>query len=129
MIKIFINSHDDNYELRKAVYHINLFQSLIAAHFFNDIKKIKLFFDCIINYLNSYFKDNDIHYEYSINGIEKDGHVYLDIIPCQRKTDVKLELNPITGHLYEKDNSKDIKAIEFEIEDSHLILTKHGYTK
>lgn len=129
LIKIFINSHDDNYKLRKAVYHINLFQSLIAAHFFNDIKKIKLFFDCIINYLNSYFKDNDIHYEYRINGIEKDGHVYLDIIPCQRKTDVKLELNPITGHLHEKDNSKDIKAIEFEIEDSHLMLTKYGYTK
>ena len=129
LIKIFINSHDDNYKLRKAVYHINLFQSLIAAHFFNDIKKIKLFFDCIINYLNNYFKDNDIHYEYRINGIEKDGHVYLDIIPCQEKTDVKLELNPITGHLYEKDNSKNIKSIEFEIEDSHLILTKHGYTK
>lgn len=129
LIKIFINSHDDNYKLRKALYHINLFQSLIAAHFFNDIKKIKLFFDCIINYLNSYFKDNDIHYEYRINGIEKDGHVYLDIIPCQRKTDVKLELNPITGHLHEIDNSDNIENIEFEIEDSHLMLTKYGYTK
>nr|DAH01510.1 MAG TPA: hypothetical protein [Crassvirales sp.] len=129
LIKIFINSHDDNYKLRKAVYHINLFQSLIAAHFFNDIKKIKLFFDCIINYLNNYFKDNDIHYEYHINGIEENGHVYIDIIPCQRETDVKLELNPITGHLYEKDNSKDTEAIEFEVEDSHLILTKYGYTK
>lgn len=129
LIKIFINSHDDNYKLRKAIYHINLFQSLIAAHFFNDIKKIKLFFDCIINYLNSYFKDNDIYYEYRINGIEKDGHVYLDIIPCQRKTDVKLELNPITGHLHEIDNSDNIENIEFEIEDSHLMLTKYGYTK
>ena len=28
-----------------------------------------------------------------------------------------------------KDNSKDTEAIEFEVEDSHLILTKYGYTK
>lgn len=129
LIKIFINSHDDNYKLRKAVYHINLFQSLIAAHFFNDIKKIKLFFDCIINYLNSYFKDNDIHYEYHINGIEKDGHVYLDIIPCQRPVDVSLELNPIDGHLYEVDNSEDTDAIEFKIDNNKLILTNYEYKK
>lgn len=129
LIKIFINSHDDNYKLRKAVYHINLFQSLIAAHFFNDIKKIKLFFDCIINYLNSYFKDNDIHYEYHINGIEKDGHVYLDIIPCQRPVDVSLELNPIEGHLYEVDNSEDTDAIEFKIDNNKLILTNYEYKK
>lgn len=129
LIKIFINSHDDNYKLRKAVYHINLFQSLIAAHFFNDIKKIKLFFDCIINYVNSYFKDNDISYEYHIGEIEENGHVYMDVLPCQKQADVKLELDPITGHLHEIDNSDNTENIEFEIEDSHLMLTKYGYTK
>lgn len=129
LIKIFINSHDDNYKLRKAVYHINLFQSLVAAHFFNDIKKIKLFFDCIINYLNNYFKDNDIYYEYHINGIEENGHVYLDIIPCQRPVDVSLELNLIDGHLYEVDNSEDTAAIEFKINNNNLILTNYEYKK
>ena len=129
MIKIFINSHDDDYKLRKAVYHINLFQSLIAAHFFNDIKKIKLFFDCIINYVNSYFKDNDIYYEYHINGIEENGHVYLDIIPCQRPVDVSFELNPIDGHLYEVDDSEDTAAIEFKINNNNLILTNYEYKK
>ena len=129
LIKIFINSHDDDYKLRKAVYHINLFQSLIAAHFFNDIKKIKLFFDCIINYVNSYFKDNDIYYEYHINGIEENGHVYLDIIPCQRPVDVSFELNPIDGHLYEVDDSEDTAAIEFKINNNNLILTNYEYKK
>lgn len=47
----------------------------------------------------------------------------------RNKLNVKLELDPITGHLHEIDNSDNTENIEFEIEDSHLILTKYGYTK
>ena len=53
----------------------------------------------------------------------------MDVLPCQKQADVKLELDPITGHLHEIDNSDNTENIEFEIEDSHLILTKYGYTK
>ena len=129
LIKIFINAHGDNYKLRKAVYNLNLFQSLIAAYFFEDIKKINLFLECIIGFINNYFKENDIFYEYHIGEIEENGHVYMDVLPCQKQADVKLELDPITGHLHEIDNSDNTESIEFEIEDSHLILTKYGYTK
>lgn len=83
----------------------------------------------IVSYLNNWFKDNDISYEYHIGEIKEDGHVYMDVLPCQKQADVKLELDPITGHLHEIDNSDNTENIEFEIEDSHLMLTKYGYTK
>ena len=129
LIKIFINAHGDNYKLRKAVYNLNLFQSLIAAYFFEDTKKIKLFLDCIIAFANNYFKENDILYEYRLNGIEENGHVYLDILPCQEKTDVKLELDVETGHLREIDKSTNKQAIDFEIKDNNLIAVNHGYRR
>lgn len=129
LVKIFINAHGDNYKLRKAVYNLNLFQSLIAAYFFEDTKKIKLFLDCIIAFANNYFKENDILYEYRLNGIEENGHVYLDILPCQEKTDVKLELDVETGHLREIDKSTNKQAIDFEIKDNNLIAVNHGYRR
>lgn len=129
LVKIFINAHGDNYKLRKAVYNLNLFQSLIAAYFFEDTKKIKLFLDCIIAFANNYFKENDILYEYRLNGIEENGHVYLDILPCQEKTDVKLELDAKTGHLREIDKSANKQAIDFEIKDNNLIAVNHGYRR
>ena len=129
LVKIFINAHGDNYKLRKAVYNLNLFQSLIAAYFFEDTKKIKLFLDCIIAFANNYFKENDILYEYRLNGIEENGHVYLDILPCQKKTDVKLELDVETGHLREIDKSANKQAIDFEIKDNNLIAVNHGYRR
>lgn len=129
LIKIFINAHGDNYKLRKAVYNLNLFQSLIAAYFFEDTKKIKLFLDCIIAFANNYFKENDILYEYRLNGIEDNGHVYLDILPCQEKTNVKLELDVETGHLREIDKSANKQAIDFEIKDNNLIAVNHGYRR
>lgn len=129
LIKIFINAHGDNYKLRKAVYNLNLFQSLIAAYFFEDIKKINLFLECIIGFINNYFKENDIFYEYRLNGIEDNGHVYLDILPCQDKTDVKLELDAKTGHLREIDKSANKQAIDFEIKDNNLIAVNHGYRR
>jgi hypothetical protein len=129
LIKIFINAHGDNYKLRKAVYNLNLFQSLIAAYFFEDIKKINLFLECIIGFINNYFKENDIFYEYRLNGIEDNGHVYLDILPCQDKTDVKLELDAKTGHLHEIDKSTNKQAIDFEFENDNLIAVRHGYRK
>lgn len=129
LIKIFIASHNDNHKLRKAIFNINLFQSLIAAHFFKMQKKYELFLKMIVTYLNNWFKDNDISYEYHIGEIEENGHVYMDVLPCQKQADVKLELDPITGHLHEIDNSDNTENIEFEIEDSHLMLTKYGYTK
>lgn len=129
LIKIFINAHGDNYKLRKAVYNLNLFQSLVAAYFFEDIKKVKLFLNCIIGFVNDYFKENDILYEYHLNGIKENGHVYLDIIPCQKETDVKLELDVKTGHLREVDKSSDKRAIDFEIKDNNLIAVNHGYRR
>lgn len=129
LLKVFIASHNDSHKLRKAIFNINLFQSLIAAHFFKMQKKYELFLKMIVSYLNNWFKNNDISYEYHIGEIEENGHVYMDVLPCQKQADVKLELDPITGHLHEIDNSKDTEAIEFEVEDSHLILTKYGYTK
>lgn len=129
LIKIFINAHGDNYKLRKAVYNLNLFQSLIAAYFFEDIKKINLFLECIIGFINNYFKENNIFYEYRLNGIEDNGHVYLDILPCQDKTDVKLELDAKTGHLHEIDKSANKQAIDFEFENDNLITVRHGYRK
>lgn len=129
LLKVFITSHNDSHKLRKAIFNINLFQSLIAAHFFKMQKKYELFLKMIVSYLNNWFKDNDISYEYHIEEIEEDGHVYMDVLPCQKQADVKLELDPITGHLHEIDNSDNTENIEFEIEDSHLILTKYGYTR
>ena len=92
-------------------------------------KKYELFLKMIVTYLNNWFKDNDISYEYHIGEIEENGHVYMDVLSCQKQADVKLELDPITGHLHEIDNSDNTENIEFEIEDSHLMLTKYGYTK
>lgn len=129
LIKIFINAHGDNYKLRKAVYNLNLFQSLIAAYFFEDKKKVKLFLDCIIAFTNNYFKENDILYEYRLNGIDDDGHVYLDILPCQEKNNVRLELSWEDGRLYEIDESINKEAIDFELENDNLIAIKHGYRK
>lgn len=129
LIKIFINAHGDNYKLRKAVYNLNLFQSLIAAYFFEDKKKVKLFLDCIIAFTNNYFKENDILYEYRLNGIDDDGHVYLDILPCQEKNNVRLELSWEDGRLYEIDESVNKEAIDFELENDNLIAIKHGYRK
>ena len=129
LLKVFIASHNDSHKLRKAIFNINLFQSLIAAHFFKMQKKYELFLKMIVSYLNNWFKDNDISYEYHIGEIEENGHVYMDVLPCQKQADVKLELDPITGHLHEIDNSDNTENIEFEIEDSHLMLTKYGYTK
>lgn len=129
LLKVFIASHNDSHKLRKAIFNINLFQSLIAAHFFKMQKKYELFLKMIVSYLNNWFKDNDISYEYHIGEIEENGHVYMDVLPCQKQADIKLELDPITGHLHEIDNSNNTENIEFEIEGSHLMLTKYGYTK
>ena len=129
LVKIFINAHGDDYKLRKAVYNLNLFQSLIAAYFFEDTKKIKLFLDCIIAFANNYFKENNILYEYRLNGIEENGHVYLDILPCQEKNNVRLELSWEDGRLYEIDESINKEAIDFEVENDNLIAIKHGYRK
>ena len=64
-----------------------------------------------------------------MNGIEENGHVYLDILPCQEKTDVKLELDVETGHLREIDKSANKQAIDFEIKDNNLIAVNHGYRR
>ena len=64
-----------------------------------------------------------------MNDIKENGHVYLDIIPCQKETDVKLELDAKTGHLREIDKSSDKRAIDFEIKDDNLIAVNHGYRR
>ena len=55
LLKVFIASHNDSHKLRKAIFNINLFQSLIAAHFFKMQKKYELFLKMIISYLNNCF--------------------------------------------------------------------------
>lgn len=90
LLKVFIASHNDSHKLLKAIFNINLFQSLIAAHFFKMQKKYELFLKMIVSYLNNWFKNNDISYEYHIGKIEEDGHVYMDVLPCQKQAELKI---------------------------------------